>query len=156
MPLKQCRGNCFAMQNCWPIGYYEKGQFNNNQQCWRRRQDATAKCTSTAVSRCSSRDTAVHSTVAEELGQGRNHLAEGRGHSHHKLTASPCLISALTTCAIDALTQQIHHHWAHNPHQHDKQDYKTQCSEKQQKDYFSGLISSTPNLTNPVAVACFS
>jgi len=70
-------------------------------------RQSTAKHTLTALNRCSSKGTAVRLKVVEELDQGRNRPAEGRGHSRHKLTALPCRTPAQKTCATDALRLQI-------------------------------------------------
>jgi len=48
-------------------------------------RQATAAHTSTAMTRCNNRGTAVHSEVAAELGQGRNRPAQGQGRSRRKL-----------------------------------------------------------------------
>jgi len=58
------------------------------------------------MNHCSSKGTAVHSEAAEELGQGRNRPAEGRGRSRRKPAASPCRTPARKTCATDALMPQ--------------------------------------------------
>jgi len=111
------------------------------------RQPVTAECTSTAENRYNSRGTAVHSEVAEELGQGHYRQAEGRGRSHHKLAVWPCRTLAPKTYARDASTLQIHLRWTHTDNkQVIESEIRQKCNQPQQITSALAAINAPVNM----------